>query len=142
MTQIAIDTNKNSKIKPNVRYMRDKDREMVKGIFRDYEVPGGNTSFCFRAYKEDPVERYDFVDGQVYTIPLGVAKHLNKNCWYPEYEYAKTDNKVIETGFGPNTAMRIGKKVRRFGFQSLDFIDSEDLLELGAPSKILTVESV
>lgn len=125
-------------VKKNFRYLRDKDRELVKGIFRDYEVPGGNTSFVIRLWKEDQVERYDFVDGKMYTIPLGVAKHINKNCWYPEYEYAKGD-KDTQMGFGPNTTMRIGKKVRRYGFQSLDFIDSEDLSEVGG-SNVVTAE--
>ena len=76
-------------------------------------------SFCFKAYKEDPVERFDFLDGETYTIPLGVAKHLNKNGWYPVHQYA-----VDEVG---KSLMKIGQKVRRFGFQSLEFIDIEDL---------------
>jgi len=110
---------KKAAVKPNLKYQRDKDREMVKGIFRFYEVPGGSMSFCFKAYKEDPVERFDFLDGETYTIPLGVAKHLNKNGWYPVHQYA-----VDEVG---KSLMKIGQKVRRFGFQSLEFIDIEDL---------------
>jgi hypothetical protein len=112
--------------KPNLKYMREKDRELVKGIFRFHEVPGGTMSFSFKAYKEDPVENYTFMDGEVYTIPLGVAKHLNKNCWYPVHAYAQDAD-------GKST-VKIGQKVRRVSFQSLEFID------LSPVGDLLTVE--
>ena len=73
--------------KPNTRYMRDRDREKVNGVFRNYEVPGGVMDFVYREYKEDKVERYTLKDGEIYSLPRGVVRHLNKNCWYPEYEY-------------------------------------------------------
>jgi hypothetical protein len=118
------------KPKKNLTYMRDKDREPVKGIFRFYEVPGGSMSFSYKAYKGDPVERFDLVDGGVYTLPLGVAKHLNKNGWYPVHSHM-----VDENG---KAVMKIGQKIRRFGFQSLEFVDIEDLTEVG--SGIVTAE--
>jgi hypothetical protein len=108
------------------KQMRDKDREKVKGIFRYYEVPGGSMSFSFRAYSEDPVERFDLNDGEIYTLPLGVAKHLNKNGWYPIHAYTQTES-------GAPFTMGIGKKVRRFGFQSLEFVDIDDLTQTGEP---------
>lgn len=113
-----------------LRYQRDKDQEKVKGIFKYYEVPGGSVSFVFKEYKEDEVERYDFIDGRTYNIPLGVAKHLNKRGWYPVHEHIKTED---------GTTMRIGEKVRRFGFQSLEFIDVDDLTP---EPDIATVEMV
>lgn len=119
-------------IKRNANYMRDKDREMVKGIFRFYEVPGGYMSFVFKFYKGDQVERYDLWDGKMYTLPLGVARHLNKNGWYPVHEYIKDeDGKPL---------MKVGQKVRRFGFQSLEFVDVEDLAIDDKP--IITVEHI
>ena len=121
------------KPKVNLKYQRDKDREPVRGIFKFYEVPGGSVSFCYKAYKGDQVERYDLFDGQIYTIPLGVAKHLNKNGWYPVHQYA-TDE------YG-KPIMKIGQKVRRFGFQSLEFVDIEDLGEVGK-SSLVTVENI
>lgn len=110
---------------------RDKDREKVKGVFKFYEVPGGSLSFIFRKYKEDPIEKFTMVDGQVYTIPLGVAKHLNKNGWYPRHAYQLDD--------AGKPIMTIGEKVHRFGFQSLEFQDIEDL---EPDSKVVTVESM
>jgi hypothetical protein len=122
--------NKTTKKPANLKYQRDKDRELVKGIFRYYEVSGGNMAFMYRAYKEDPVEKYDLIDGQVYTLPLGVAKHLNKNGKVPVHRYQVDEN-------GKSVA-RVGEMVSRFGFQSLEFIDVEELAN--AAPKIVIAE--
>lgn len=122
-TATSVGTDK--KLKPNLKYMRDKDREKVRGIFRFHEVPGGSMSFVFKAYKEDPVERFDMVDGQIYTVPLGVARHLNKNLWYPQYDYIK--------GEETHDIMKVTKKVRRCSFQSLEFVDTDDLTPSTTP---------
>ena len=132
MTISEQKTIKEAAPKQNLKYQRDKDREMVKGIFKFYEVPGGSMSFVFKVYKEDPVERFDFVDGQVYSIPLGVAKHLNKNGWYPVHVHS-----LDESG---KQSIRVGQKVRRFGFQSLEFVDIDDL-SFG-DKQIITVEHI
>ena len=123
----SIPTKNEEKTSKNLRYMRDKDREKVRGIFKFYEVPGGSLSFMFRKYKEDPVEKFDFIDGQIYTIPLGVAKHLNKNGKYPVHAY-----KMEEDG---KPSRIIGRMVSRFGFQSLEFTDLSDL---GADESLIT----
>jgi hypothetical protein len=143
VVQVVPNTNqtlkKESKPKPNYKYMRDKDREMVKGIFRFHEVPGGTVSFPFKAYKEDSIENYTLTDGQVYSLPLGVARHLNKNCWYPVYDYIKGEN--FQGGYGLNTGMKVSRKVRRMSFQSLEFVDVEDLTPDGS-GDIVTVERI
>ena len=117
-----------------LKIQRDKDREKVRGIFKFYEVPGGSMSFVYKKYKEDPVEKYEFVDGMVYSIPLGVAKHLNKNGWYPVHKHAMDDR--------GRPLMTIGEKKRRFGFQSLEFVDTDDISEIGAPESIVTVQHI
>jgi hypothetical protein len=106
--------------KPNLNYMRDKDREKVTGIFRYHELSGGTMAFSIRLYKNDPVETYTMKDGEVVTIPLGVAKHINKNMWYPEYGYVRSDSEE-------KNAVKVVKKVRRCSFSSLEFSDIEDL---------------
>lgn len=121
---------KESPVKKNHKWQRDKDREMVKGIFRFYEVPGGELSFVYKAWKEDQVETYKLRDGHHYTLPLGVAKHLNKNIWYPIHAYLQDED--------GKPSMRINQRVRRVGFQSLEFIDIEDLSPNG--SELITVE--
>lgn len=132
MATVAQMETAKKEVKVNLKYQRDKDREMVKGIFRFHEVPGGSMSFVYRAYKEDQVERYDMVDGQVYTVPRGVARHLNKNLWYPVHAYMQD-----ESG---KPSMKINQKVRRCSFQSLEFIDLDDLEPVGQP--LITAEKI
>lgn len=115
-----------------LEYFRTKDREKVRGIFRFFEVPGGSMSFNFKGYKKDPVERFDLVDGEIYTIPLGVAKHLNKNLWYPVHGFALDEN--------GKQSMRVTQKVRRCSFQSLEFIDVDDLTPVG--KSLIEVEKI
>jgi hypothetical protein len=116
---IASDKSKKPAAKQNYKYLRDKDREQVQGIFRFFEVPGGTMNFSIKIWKEDQVENYALQDGAVYTLPLGVAKHLNKNCWYPIHAHASDEK--------GNQQQKVGQRVRRMGFQSLEFIDIEDL---------------
>lgn len=131
MPQKTTDSAKKQKV--NLRYQRDKDRQPVKGIFRFNEVPGGSVSFCYKAYKEDSVERFDLVDGEIYTIPLGVARHLNKNGRYPVHAY-----NIEENG---KPSIHVGKMVNRFNFQSLEFVDIDDMDVTGS-SKIEQVTFV
>lgn len=104
--------------KASLKHKRDKDRQKVKGKFMFYEVPQGTLSFVFRKYKEDPIERFDLLDGEIYTLPLGVAKHLNTSGWYPIHAHLVDDS--------GRPTMRIGQKVHRYGFQSLEFIDVDE----------------
>jgi len=124
---------KKEKPKFNNDYERDKDAELVEGVFRYYEVPQGYLEFNYRKYKGEKVEYYKLWDEVTYKIPLGVAKHLNKNGWYPIHSYAQDANGL--------SSQRISQKVRRFGFHSLEFIQDEDLSEVGS-SKLVTVENV
>jgi hypothetical protein len=117
--------------KKNLKYMQEKDSEPVKGIFRFFETPGGILSFFFRAYKGEQPKRYALKDGEVYSIPLGVAKHLNKNGWYPVHTYT--------TDAEGKSIYKVGERKRRFGFQSLEFVDPEDF-EVTDP--IVRVEKV
>lgn len=115
-----------SKPRLNLKYMRDKDREMVKGIFRFHEVPNGEMSFTFLKYKGDQLQNYTMRDNEVCTVPLGVAKHLNHNLWYPVHGYSQDEN--------GKSIMRVTQKVRRCSFQSLEFMDMEDLTPVGSPA--------
>lgn len=101
--------------KKKLEHNRERDREKVRGIFRYNEVPGGALNFVFKVYDGDQVERYDLVDGQVYELPLGVARHLNTNVWYPNHSY------LLDKDGKPQ--MHMTKKVRRATFQSLEFTD-------------------
>jgi hypothetical protein len=136
---------KAEELKKNYNNLREKDRQKVKGKFIFHEVPGGSFSFCYGPiYKGDETERYDFLDQEVYEIPLGVARHLNKNGWYPEYGYVPGETGVQQVGLGgdmrnmTNAQMRIKTKVRRFSFQSLEFVDIDEV----PTNNIMAVETV
>lgn len=116
----------------DINYMKDKDAEKVKGIFKFYEVPGGSMDFVYRKYKGQKAEKYSMIDGHVYTIPLGVAKHLNNDCWYPIHSYAQDKDGL--------PSQKISQKVKRCGFQSLEFMDIEDFDRGG--ERIITVENM
>ena len=121
---MSVETKK-SPVKKNHKYERDKMREKVKGIFKFYEVPGGNLSFVMKEFKEDQVEKYSLDDGKIYTLPLGVARHLNKNGWYPKHKHTlDAEGRAV---------VDAGTKIRRFGFQSLEFVDIEDITPDGIP---------
>lgn len=121
--------------KVNMQYQRDKEREIVTGIAKNYECPGGVIEFVYKKYKGDQVEKYSFRDGEVCKIPLGVARHMNTDCWYPIHA-----NTMDENG---KYICKVGTKVRRFGFQSLEFLDDNDLNDYGASSSsLVTVERV
>ncbi len=127
---VAERETRNEENRKNLMSMCERDREMVRGIFKFYECEGGEISFPFKAYKWDDIQSYTLRDGEIYTIPLGVAKHLNNNGWYPIHKYALNEAGV------PLSC--IGEKKRRFGFHPLDFIDPAEIGE-SKETEIVTV---
>jgi hypothetical protein len=121
-----------SKPKLDLKYLRDRDAEVVRGIFHFYEVPGGLLEFVYKCYKGDEPEKYALEDNKVYSLPRGVARHLNKSGWYPVHAYAQD-----ESG---RPVARVSQKVARYGFSSLEFFDSDDMIAEGKP--LITVESI
>jgi hypothetical protein len=111
---------------------RNRDAEMVTGIFHWNEVKGGLLEFMYRGYKDEPIKKYALYDGERYTIPRGVARHLNTNGWTPVYKYK-------EDGSGrPKVTMT--SKEQRFSFQSLDFID--DTVMDNKAKQIIVVDKI
>lgn len=94
------------------------DSQMVRGIFNFKECPKGKLKFSFKKYKWDDLNTYELTDGELYELPLMVAKHLNTACWYPTYAY-KQDERGLP-------AISFSEKIRRTSFQNLDFIDRKD----------------
>ncbi len=108
----------------------DKDYTPVRGIFHFYENRGGTLEFPFKKYKDIPTTMYKLTDGEVCTVPLVIAHHLNKNCFTVEHTHCQDENGKPST--------KIGRRKQRCGFQSLEFLPEEDLREAG--SSIYTVE--
>lgn len=109
---------KKIELEKKIALLRDRDREKVKGIFRYFELPGGTLEFVFSKWG-DPVTKYKLKDGDVYSIPIGVAKHLNSNCWYPLKKHSFDAN-----GIYMNV---VSQKKNRTAFQSLEFVDIDDV---------------
>lgn len=110
-----------------------KKQKLVKGRFCFYEVPGGIMRFYYKWSKSDPGKHYKLLDGEICELPLGVVQHLNADGWYPVHE-----NCVDKDG---KPSVRIGKKIRRYGFQSLEFT-SDDYDTSHEIEPILSVEKI
>lgn len=127
---------------------RERDNELVTGIFYYTERPGGTLSFRFKKYAGDDYKEYVLTHGERYKLPRMVARHLNKDVHYTKY---KTLDSSAMQGAAPaqksrfedgtkrrNQGMNIQEKVHRCEFRSLEFMDEDlDLI----PSNITMVTS-
>jgi len=102
------------KASEKVEAARKEDSKMVKGVFTNRESSGGDLTFAYRGYKGDPIRVYHFIDGEEYTIPLGVARHINRQC-----KYTKSAHLVDKNG---KPMIGAGKPVQRYEFISTDFM--------------------
>lgn len=117
-TIITKPLSKKDKLKRKTDEQREKDKTTVRGVFRNHETPGAPLSFSYLAYKGDSLETYTLKDETIYSLPYGVVKHLNTNCWYPVHSHTMNAEGLPAIG--------VGKKVRRFSFSALDFTDESE----------------
>lgn len=120
------------------------ETRLVKGRFRCFETPGAAQTVCCKKYKNVPMFKKEMVDGGTYEIPLFVARFLNGidavardvngevgSCSYPIHGFKWDKSGSVPTsalGSGPGGEMGIpvpligvAKRVRRYGFESLEF---------------------
>lgn len=90
------------------------DAKLVKGIFKNLECPGGDLQFAYHQYKGEPTRVYHMLDGQEYEIPMGVAKHINRQC-----KYKKSRHLVDKNG---NKMITADKPIDRYQFVSQEFM--------------------
>ena len=144
-TKTSNPTNKLSKedVKRLMNAWRDRDAELVTGIFKNNEAPGQSTTFRYKAYKGDDYKEWFFEDGEKYQIPRGIARHLNTACYTKEYKHLPNEAGT----FGIRAAVKDGsparneqlmseRKVYRYSFLSLEF--EPDELDM-QPSKLIQV---
>ena len=115
----------------DAKVQKEQDSRLVKGLFEYTESPGGRLEFSYKAHKGEPVKRYELDDNTVYELPIGVAKHLNQNGWYPIHQHTQDEH--------GKPAQRIGTKVSRFSFRSLEFYDAG---EFNVANSLYTVEQI
>lgn len=133
-----------------IRKMRDRDAELVTGIFKNLENPAsqggrGSVVFTYKYYPNDEYATYELFDGEKYTLPRGVARHLNNNCYYKQYQQlagsfengAPVQQSPVDTSGRLHTnSYQMAKKIHRYAFHSLEYMDDDvdmyptDLIEV------------
>lgn len=88
------------------------DSKMVRGRFTYHECPRGLLEFVYGKY-ESKAKKYELKDGEMYTIPLMVANHINDNIGYKVMAYKKNEE--------GDTVAAVGETVRRASFARTDF---------------------
>jgi len=118
----------------------DAETKTVKGRFRMLETPGGNQRIQVRKYPRIPMFDKVMKDGEMYEIPLYVARFLNGidataeavggkigTCSYPVHGFKWNPLEAMpnpapgsEQGI-PVPVAGITKRVRRYAFESAEF---------------------
>lgn len=124
--EINIFKSKKDLAKEKLEKYRNEETKMVKGIFQFFECPNATAHIFVSKYSGVQPFNQVMEDGKEYEIPLYVARHLNGiditaeaiegkvgSCSYPVHSH-------ILDGMG-NPTVSVGKRVRRFGFQSMEF---------------------
>lgn len=135
--------------KERLKELIREETRLVKGIFQNFESPGATVPISVSKYPGIPMFRKEMTDGYEYEIPLYVARFLNgidasagaaaeKNksiqaigtCSYAVhgFKYQGGDLPASQSGSVPGgpqgipvPIVGISKRVRRFGFQSMEF---------------------
>lgn len=120
-----------------IKKMRDRDAELVTGIFKNLENPAtaggrGSVVFSYKYYPNEDNTIYELYDGEKYTLPRGVARHLNNNCYYKEYQHLQGEfgQQGVRSGVNPDgrqnaNALQMARKVHRYAFHSLEYMDDD-----------------
>lgn len=66
---------------------KERDKQMVTGVFRYIEHPGQTLRFRFHKYQEDGFPEYELTDGKTYNLPRMIAIHLNNEVAYRQYSH-------------------------------------------------------
>lgn len=101
-----------------IKFLKERDTEMVTGIFRCHEPSGGCVEMTAMAYDGESPIKYQFLDGQQYTVPKYIAKRFENEfqgigTWYPTHSH------ILDASGKPTIS--VGKKNRRFGFSSMEY---------------------
>lgn len=124
--------------------MMKEETKTVKGMFQCFETPGATVKIVVKKYPGIPQFEKTMTDGEIYEIPLYVARHLNGidatagavgdpelrrpnigTCSYPVHGFMMKNNElnpsVLGEGGAPVPIIGISKRVKRYGFQSMEF---------------------
>jgi hypothetical protein len=126
-------------LEEKLRPFIEEETKLVKGRFRNYETPGGYANIYCGKYPGVPHFKRMLLDGEVYEIPLYVARFLNgvdvtakacderiNTCSYVVHSHNfKKDSEMVRSFQDENgnliTPETSKKFVKRYGFESLEF---------------------
>lgn len=92
----------------------EEESRLVKGVFKNLECPGGTEEFQYRKFPQDPIRKYKLQDGETYTIPLYLAKHINVTCNEKQHQW------VVDVN--GNKTIDVTRGRQRFQFLSTEFM--------------------
>jgi len=126
--------------------MIKEETRMVKGMFQCFETPGATIKIDIRKYPEKygvPAFSKTMTDGMTYDVPLYVARHLNGidasagacsdnpnpnigTCSYPVHGFLWQQGQAMPSAGQdmkgvPVPLIGVARRVKRFGFQSMEF---------------------
>lgn len=139
--------------KEKLRQLMKEESRTVKGIFQCFETPGATVTVNVKKYPDPdqggiPAFSKTMTDGETYEIPLYVARFLNGvdatagamgdankrninigTCSYPVHGFKSSGDTLASSGQDargiPVPIIGISKRVKRYGFQSLEFAGGE-----------------
>lgn len=129
--------------KERIEQIKNEELRVVKGRFKFYKCPGGNTLVHVKKYKDVPEYKKVMQDGEVYEVPLYVARFLNgldaqaeglgkrlNSCSYPVHAWAWPKGQAmpvqgVVSGETVVPILSIGKREQRVGFESLEFGEAD-----------------
>lgn len=113
-----IDAKEARKKECKERWMKERERKSkpVTGKFLFNECPGGEIIFRFGEFPGEPRKTYTMRHDNIYTIPLGVAIHLNDNCSYSEFQHNLDAGKAVNA-----EQMYVQSKIHRTNFIPMDW---------------------
>jgi|GEM_PF-1735640 len=119
----------------------EEETKVVRGRFRCFDNPGSSVRIQVRKYKGVPMFDKTMIDEGTYDVPLYVARHLNgvdatathingqvNTCSYPIHGFKSVGDNLPagQEVMGPDGVTivpkdHIAKRVRRYGFESLEY---------------------
>ena len=136
--EISIPSRK-EQVKGKLKQFIDEETKLVKGRFRCFETPGDRRKIIVKKYPGIPVFEKEMIDGEVYEVPLYVARFLNgidvtasavggkiHTCSYPihgfKWENGAAPPPCTMDGTGSLVPVEtVVKRTRRYGFESMEF---------------------
>jgi hypothetical protein len=120
-----------TELKKELERRRARDNELVVIKFKNLETPGGVLRFSYKRYAQDPWEKYEFFDGEVYQVKRGVRDHIAKGCYSLVYQplTGMEGQFAVQAGMHneySKKAMTASKKLYRFQALGLDYMDDFD----------------